>query len=196
MDVTFFTHQNEFRDWLSQYHNQETELWLGLYKKSSGKTGIAHGEAVDQALCFGWIDGRVKGLDAVSYAIRFTPRKPNSIWSQVNIRRVAELSDLGLMHSAGVDAFESRRPGRERLYSYEVDPTELAENYGEQLRANATAWSFFNDQAPSYQRTVKHWIMRAKREETRVRRLNALIEASARGERLPQFVSPGTKPKE
>ena len=192
MDPVFFSNQAEFRDWLSDNHARETELWLGIHKKSSGQTGLQHGEAVDQALCFGWIDGRVRSLGELSYAIRFTPRTPNSIWSQVNITRVAELTDLGLMHPAGLAVFNGRRPDRERLYSYEVDPTELAASYEERLRANETAWSFFTSQAPSYQRTVKHWVMRAKREETRVKRLDDLIEASAEGKRLPQFTGSGT----
>jgi uncharacterized protein YdeI (YjbR/CyaY-like superfamily) len=193
MNVTFFSDQDEFRDWLSEHHDQETELWLGLYKKNSGHTGIGHSEAVDQALCFGWIDGRVKSLGEISYTVRFTPRKPNSTWSQVNLKRVPELIELGMMHPAGLEAFNNRRPDREKLYSYEVEPTELSTEYESQLRANEPAWSFFTAQAPSYQRTVKHWVMRAKREETRVKRLNELIETSARGERLPQFTSPGTR---
>lgn len=193
MDPVFFSNQAEFRDWLSDNHARKTELWLGIYKKRSGQTGIQHGEAVDQALCFGWIDGRVRSLGELSYAIRFTPRTPNSIWSQVNITRVAELTDLGLMHAAGLATFNGRRPDRERLYSYEVDPTDLAASYEERLRANETAWTFFTSQAPSYQRTVKHWVMRAEREETRVKRLGDLIDASARGKRLPQFTSPGTR---
>ena len=193
MDVTYFGHQDEFRHWLSENHAQETEMWLGLFKKRSGKTGIQHSEAVDQALCFGWIDGRVKSLGETSYALRFTPRKSNSIWSQVNIKRVSELVVLGMMHPAGLAAFKERRPEREKLYSYEVDLTELGIDYEEKLRANEAAWAFFTSQAPSYQRTVKHWIMRAKREETRIRRLGNLIETSARGERLPQFTGSGVR---
>ncbi len=193
MEVTFFGHQDEFRQWLSENHARETELWLGVYKKNSGKVGIKHSEAVDQALCFGWIDGRVKSLGEMSYAIRFTPRKSNSIWSQVNIKRLAELTELGMMHPAGLATFEERRPEREKLYSYEVDPTELAIDYEEKLRANEAAWAFFTSQAPSYQRTVRHWVMRAKREETRIRRLSDLIETSARGERLPQFTNSGVR---
>jgi len=193
MDVTFFNSQLEFREWLSEHHASETELWLGIYKKKSGKIGIGHGEAVDQALCFGWIDGRVRSLGDISYVIRFTPRTANSIWSQVNIKRVAELSEMGLMHPAGLERFNSRRPDRERLYSFEVDPVELDTTYEELLRANVPAWNFFTAQAPTYQRTVKHWVMRAKREETRVRRLNQLIDASVNGERLPQFTGSGTR---
>lgn len=193
MDVTFFGCQDEFRDWLSENHDRETELWLGIYKKRSGRTGIQHSEAVDQALCFGWIDGRVRSLGEISYAIRFTPRKENSVWSQTNIKRVAELTELGMMHPAGLASFDGRRPEREKLYSYEVEPTELASDYEARLRANESAWTFFTSQAPSYQRTVKHWVMRAKRESTRIKRLNELIETSARGERLPQFTSPGVR---
>ncbi len=193
MDVTFFANQQEFRSWLEQNHANETELWLGIYKKNSGMSGIAHGEAVDQALCFGWIDGRVRSLGEISYALRFTPRKPDSIWSQVNIKRIADLTEMGLMHPAGMERFNNRRPDRERLYSFENDPIDLDPAYEATLRANEAAWTFFTAQAPSYQRVVRHWIMRAKREETRLRRLESLIETSARKERLPQFTSPGTR---
>lgn len=193
MDVTFFDRQQEFRDWLNEHHDQETELWLGFYKKGSGQTSIGRSEAVDLALCFGWIDGLVRSLGERSYVVRFTPRKPNSIWSQANIKRVAELTEQGMMHPAGLSTFSTRRPERQRLYSYEVDPKELAPDYEARLRANKPAWTFFTSQAPSYQRTVKHWVMRAKREDTRVKRLTDLIEASARGERLPQFTGTGTR---
>ncbi len=193
VDATFFSHQNEFRDWLLENHQQEAELWVGMYKKNSGHTGIGHGEAVDQALCFGWIDGRVRSLGEISYAIRFTPRKRNSIWSQVNIKRVGELIEMGMMHPSGLAAFNNRRPDREKIYTYEMDPTDFSDEFKELLQANEAAWSFFAAQAASYQRTSRHWIMSAKQEKTRLKRLNDLIESSANGKRLPQFVSPGTR---
>ncbi len=193
MDITFFADQQEFRAWLEQNHDEQTELWLGIYKKNSGLSGIAHGEAVDQALCFGWIDGRVRSLGEISYAIRFTPRKPASIWSQVNIKRIGELTELGMMHPAGLERFTNRRPDRERLYSFETDPVDLDPSYEATLRANEVAWTFFTAQAPNYQRVVRHWIMRAKREETRLRRLDSLIETSAHHERLPQFTGSGVR---
>jgi uncharacterized protein YdeI (YjbR/CyaY-like superfamily) len=193
MDATFFADQGEFRDWLSQNHDRATELWLGLYKKNSGRTGINYAAALDEALCFGWIDGKVRSLGEISYAIRFTPRKRDSIWSQANIKRIGELTEQGLMHPAGLERFISRRPDRERIYSHEADPVELDAAYEATLRANESAWSYFTAQAPRYQRVVKHWVMGAKREETRLKRLNELIEASAAGRRLPQFTSPGTR---
>jgi uncharacterized protein YdeI (YjbR/CyaY-like superfamily) len=193
VDAIFFEDPGAFRNWLGQNHDRATELWLGLYKKNSGRTGISYAEALDQALCFGWIDGKVRSLGELSYAIRFTPRKLDSIWSQTNIKRVGELSELGLMHPAGLERFNSRRPDRERIYSHEADPVELDPAYEATLRANEPAWNFFTAQAPTYQRVVKHWVMGAKREETRLKRLNALIESSAGGRRLPQFTSPGTR---
>ncbi len=196
VDATYFDNQDEFREWLLANHDQETELWVGMYKKNSGRTGIAHGDAVDQALCFGWIDGRVRSLGEISYAIRFTPRKPSSIWSQVNIKRVGELIELGMMHSSGLATFNGRRPDREKIYTYEMDPTDLTDEYKEILHANEPAWTFFWAQAPSYQRTSRHWIMSAKQEKTRLKRLNDLIESSAKGQRLPQFVSPGIRKRE
>ncbi|MGA7671092.1 MAG: YdeI/OmpD-associated family protein [Nitrolancea sp.] len=196
VDAIFFDDQDEFREWLLENHDRETELWVGMYKKNSGRIGIVHGEAVDQGLCFGWIDGRVRSLGEISYAIRFTPRKPNSIWSQVNIKRVGELIELGMMHPSGLATFTGRRPDREKIYTYEMDPTDLTDEYKETLQANEAAWTFFSEQAPSYQRTARHWIMSAKQEKTRVKRLNDLIESSANGKRLPQFVSPGTRKRE
>ncbi len=196
VDATFFSDQEEFREWLLEHHQQESELWVGMYKKKSGRTGIVHGEAVDQALCFGWIDGRVRSLGDISYAIRFTPRKPNSIWSQVNIKRIGELIEMGMMHSSGLAVFNNRRPDREKIYTYEMDPTDFSDEFKEMLQANDAAWSFFSTQTHSYQRTARHWIMSAKQEKTRVKRLNDLIESSANGKRLPQFVSPGTRTRE
>jgi uncharacterized protein YdeI (YjbR/CyaY-like superfamily) len=193
MDAIFFADPAEVRDWLGQNHDRATELWLGLYKKNSGRSGISYAEALDQALCFGWIDGKVRSVDELSYAIRFTPRKRDSIWSQSNIKRVGELAELGLMHPAGLERFNSRRPDRERIYSHEADPVELDSAYEATLRSHEAAWSFFTAQAPTYQRVVRHWIMGAKREVTRLKRLNELIEASAEGRRLPQFTSPGTR---
>lgn len=196
VEATFFTHQHEFREWLLINHQQETELWVGMYKKNSGRTGIVHSEAVDQALCFGWIDGRVRSLGEISYALRFTPRKPNSIWSQINIKRIGELIEMGMVHSSGLTVYNNRRPDREKIYTYEMDPTDFTDEYKEMLQANGAAHSFFTSQAPSYQRTVRHWIMSAKQEKTRVKRLNDLIESSANGLRLPQFVSPGIRTRE
>jgi uncharacterized protein YdeI (YjbR/CyaY-like superfamily) len=185
MEVTFFETPSEFRKWLEENHHAEKELWVGFYKKGSGKPSMTWPEAVDQALCFGWIDGIRKSIDVESYTNRFTPRKPGSTWSAVNIKRVGELAELGLMRPAGLAAFEKRDEKKAQLYSYEQANSKLDEPYERQFRANQGAWSFFQAQAPSYRRSAYWWIMSAKREETRQRRLAILIEESQKGSRLP-----------
>lgn len=181
----FFESPESFRAWLQKHHESERELWIGLYKKSSGRPSITWPEAVDVALCFGWIDGVRKSLGSHSYVIRFTPRKPRSIWSAVNIRRVAELEAAGLMHTAGRKAFESRSEARSAVYSYERQlAAELPAPFEKQFRARKQAWAFFQQQPPSYRRTCIHWIISAKKEETRLKRLVTLIEDSTRERRL------------
>ncbi|MFO7320522.1 MAG: YdeI/OmpD-associated family protein [Chloroflexota bacterium] len=193
MDVTFFQSRADFRAWLEQHHDSAKELQIGFYKVKSGQTGMTYEEAIEEALCFGWIDGKGKRIDDHSYTVRFTPRKPRSIWSAINIERVERLKAEGRMHPAGLRAYEARDASKTNLYSYENKDRELDERYAEQLRSHPEAWAFFQAQAPSYQRSVKHWIMSAKAETTRQRRLEKLIEESARGERLAQFVSPGRR---
>ena len=162
------------------------ELWVGFYKKSSGKPSITWPEAVDQALCFGWIDGQRKGIDDVSYTIRFTPRKPRSIWSAVNVKRVGELTAQGLMHPAGLKAFENRTEEKSGVYAYEQEtPAELDADYEQRFRANQTAWDFFQAQAAWYRRAAIWWVISAKKEETRLKRLATLIEDSERGRTVP-----------
>ncbi len=184
MEVTFFGSPSEFREWLEQNHDSAKELWVGFYKKGSGKAGITWPEAVDQALCFGWIDGIRKRVDETSYTNRFTPRRRGSTWSAVNIKRVGELTELGLMRPAGLEAYEQRDETKAQLYSYERAESKLVEAYERQFREHERAWAFFSTQSPSYRRTSSWWIMSAKKEETRQRRLAALIEASERGEKL------------
>src|SRR5438270_3852964 len=141
MEVTFFESPSAFRAWLEEHHDTTQELWVGFYKKSSGKPSITWPEAVDEALCFGWIDGLRKGIDDVSYMIRFTPRKPSSNWSTVNVKRVAELSRLGLMRPAGLKAFEARAQEKSGIYAYEQrNNAKLDEAYEQQFRANKQAW--------------------------------------------------------
>jgi uncharacterized protein YdeI (YjbR/CyaY-like superfamily) len=144
--------------------------------------GLTYREALDEALCFGWIDGVRRGIDTESFSTRFTPRKPKSTWSAVNIRRASELEAEGRMHRAGSDAFAARDARNFRRYSFESRPRKLAPAYQKKLKANGKAWSFFAAQAPWYQRTSIFWIMDAKQEETRLRRLQELIDRSARGE--------------
>jgi uncharacterized protein YdeI (YjbR/CyaY-like superfamily) len=157
---------------------------VGFYKRDSGKPSITWPESVDQALCFGWIDGVRKRIDDVSYTIRFTPRKQISNWSAINIARVAELTKLGQMHPAGLRAFEQRREDKSAIYAYENAVRTLDPADEKTFRANKKAWQFFNEQAPSYRRVCIYWVTNAKREETRDRRLTTLIDDSANGRRV------------
>jgi uncharacterized protein YdeI (YjbR/CyaY-like superfamily) len=184
MDVIFFASPSAFRAWFEENHEHAKELWVGFYKRSTGKPSIIWPEAVDQALCFGWIDGVRKSIDENSYKIRFTPRKPGSIWSSVNVKRVGELSEMGLMLPAGLKVFEERDKKKSELYSYERQRALLDEGFEQRFRANTKAWEFFQSQAPSYQKTASWWVMSAKREETRFKRLMTLIEDSEKGRRL------------
>ena len=187
MNPTFFKSPSEFRRWLEGHHATAQELWVGFYKKASGRPSISWPESVDEALCFGWIDGVRKSVDDESYAIRFTPRKPRSVWSAVNIRRAVELERLGRMRPAGRKAFEARVENRSGIYSYEQRSAELDGPYGERLRQNEEAWRFFQAQPASYRKAANWWVLSAKKEETRVRRLEKLIEDSAAGRRIAQF---------
>jgi uncharacterized protein YdeI (YjbR/CyaY-like superfamily) len=184
MPPTFFETPGAFRTWLEKHHGKATELLVGFYKKGSGKPSMTWPESVDQALCFGWIDGVRRRIDDVSYSIRFTPRKRGSIWSAINIGRAEELTRLGLMGSAGVKAFEGRIEAKSRVYAYENAVRMLDPAAEKAFRANRKAWKFFNEQAPSYRRVAIYWVTSAKKEETRARRLATLIEDSANGRRL------------
>jgi uncharacterized protein YdeI (YjbR/CyaY-like superfamily) len=182
MKPTFFATPAEWRSWLEKHHSQKSELLVGFYKRDSGRPSITWPESVDQALCFGWIDGVRKRLDDVSYTIRFTPRKPGSTWSAINIKRVQELTEQGLMRPTGLKAFEARSGERSGIYSYEQkDAPTLSPEYEKTLKANKKAWTFFQAQAPWYQRSAIHWVMSAKKEETRLKRLTTLVEDSENG---------------
>jgi uncharacterized protein YdeI (YjbR/CyaY-like superfamily) len=185
----YFRSAAAFRDWLEKHHASKAELWVGFYKKSSNRGGLTYKEAVDEGLCFGWIDGLVKGYDDVSYMQRFTPRKKDSHWSLVNVRRFGELDAAGRIHPAGRAAFERKTPQRTGKASFESPLAELTPAQQKRLKANRKAWEFFESQPPGYKRTVKHWVTTAKQEETRDRRLGILIDHSARAERIPQFLS-------
>lgn len=184
MEAKFFASQSEFRDWLSKNHDKVDELWVGYYKKATGIASITWPESVDEALCHGWIDGLRKSIDKKRYRIRFTPRRPHSNWSDVNVKRVAELKKLGKMKPAGLRAFENRKQ-RTTPYSYERDDVALSKEFEEELRSNDKAWAYFHALAPSYKKMSIHWVMSAKREETRRRRLGILIDSSAKGEKIP-----------
>jgi uncharacterized protein YdeI (YjbR/CyaY-like superfamily) len=182
MDLVFFAAPAELRSWLADHHAEAAELLVGFHRKGSGRPSLTWPEAVDQALCFGWIDGVGWSLDDVSYVKRFTPRKPRSIWSAVNVRRVGELTELGLMHPAGLRAFEARAAERTAIYSYEQRARpELGDEYEHRLRANQPAWDFFQAQPASYRRAATWWVVSGKKEETRLKRLATLIEDSAAG---------------
>ncbi|MEX0762453.1 MAG: YdeI/OmpD-associated family protein [Dehalococcoidia bacterium] len=186
-NVLFFGKSSEWRRWLEENYDNSQELWVGFYKKGSGIPSITWPESVDEALCFGWIDGVRKSIDEASYKIRFTPRKRGSIWSTVNVRRVQELTELGLMKEAGLRAFNGRDTKKTKLYQYENKPVELSDQYERQFRNNEKAWNLFQSQAPSYKRVCTWWVMSAKQEATRQRRLATLIEDSAAGRRSASF---------
>jgi uncharacterized protein YdeI (YjbR/CyaY-like superfamily) len=192
MTVKFFSSQARFREWLLANHQQKTELFVGFHKKASEKKSITYPEALDEALCFGWIDGVRKSIDESSYKIRFTPRKSKSIWSLVNTRRVEELIKLDRMHPAGIAAFKLRSPDKTGVYSFENSARELDPSYTKRFRANKQAWDFFQLQPPGYRRIATFWIMSAKQEETRLRRLEQLINDSSKGVRLGTL-TPGKK---
>jgi len=190
----FFPTPGEWRAWLEDHHARVHELWVGLYKRESGQPSITWPEAVDGALCFGWIDGVRKSIDANSYMIRFTPRRPRSIWSSVNIKRATELHKLGLMNAAGLTAFEKREEKRSRIYAYEQRKTAtLPPAYEKRFRSHAAAWEFFQSQAPWYQRTSTFWVISAKKEETRLKRLAVLIQSSAEQRTIPALTRPPRK---
>jgi uncharacterized protein YdeI (YjbR/CyaY-like superfamily) len=183
MEPRFFNTPADFRAWLQQHADKETELLVGFYKVGSGKPSITWPQSVDEALCFGWIDGVRKSIDHESYTIRFTPRKATSIWSAVNIKKVAELTEKGLMQPAGHAAYAKRQESRSAIYSFENEAKELKSEYEQQLKANKKAWEFFESQAPWYKKVSIHRIMTAKQEKTQLSRLETLIKASEKGER-------------
>ena len=192
-DVVFFASPAELRAWFEANHDTATELWLGYHRKRSGRPSVTWQDVVDVELCFGWIDSVRYSLGDDKSAQRITPRRKGSVWSDVNIRRYRELEHIGLVHPRGRAAFEKRDEARSRIYSYENRsrgfdaPTEAA------FRKRKRAWAFFEEQAPSYRRTAAFWVMSAKRDETRRRRLAKLIESSRNGERLAPFVSPSRR---
>jgi len=187
----FFPAPADFRRWLERNHAKATELWVGFHKRGSGRASITWPESVDEALCFGWIDGVRYRIDDTRYRIRFTPRKPKSVWSNVNVKRVAALKKLGRMTAAGLVAFAKADPKRSGIYAYERRHPRLGAAHEKRFRAHKKAWTFFKAQAPWYQRTITYWVVSAKREETRRRRLATLIAGSEAGRRLGLLTSPG-----
>jgi len=188
----FFATPEDWRRWLEKHHASRPELWVGFYKKGSGRPSITWPESVDEALCFGWIDGIRKTIDADSYVIRFTPRKARSNWSLVNTRRVGQLISDKRMHPSGMRAFEKRDPKKSGVYSFEQrENATLTAGNEKEFKRNRAAWSFFQSQPPGYRKIATFWVVSAKREETRARRLAALIEDSAAGRRVGPLRRPG-----
>ncbi len=184
-DACFFAEPAAFRAWLERNHASAGELWVGYWKRDTGRPSLTWPESVDQALCYGWIDGVRRSLGAEAYAIRFTPRKPGSNWSAVNIKRAQALIEEGLMCPAGLAAFSGRDPERTNRYSFEREHATLRSEEEAALRANEKAWRWFQAQPPSYRKPVLHWIVSAKQEATRRRRFETLIACCAAGEKVP-----------
>jgi uncharacterized protein YdeI (YjbR/CyaY-like superfamily) len=191
MEPTFFATPAEFRAWLEANHETEAELLVGFHKTNSGRPSITWPESVEQALCFGWIDGVRRRIDDTSYSIRFTPRKPRSNWSLTNVAKVEELTKRGLMKPAGLAAFARRSENTTGIYSFErKEEAELPAAYERRLRADRDAATWFEAQPPWYRRTAKHWVISAKREQTRERRMAQLIECCAAGRTVPPLTRP------
>jgi uncharacterized protein YdeI (YjbR/CyaY-like superfamily) len=180
---TFFETPAELRRWYEKHHDTAPELWIGYHKKESGRGGVIYREALDQALCFGWIDGIVKRIDADCYMQRYTPRRAKSIWSNINIRKVEALREAGQMKPSGLAAFAARDPKRSGVYSFENRPKKLTPALEKTFRANKKAWTFFAAQPPGYQRLVVWRVMSAKQDATRERRLADLIRMCIAGRR-------------
>lgn len=193
MKPRYFATPAAWRAWLETHHTSSTELLVGFFKKSTVKPSITWPESVDEALCFGWIDGIRRTVDDERYTIRFTPRKARSTWSAVNIKRVAELTKLGRMQPAGLQAFKRRTALRSQIYAYEQRSEAALDDAGErEFRANERAWTFFQARPPSYRRTAIYWVMTAKKEATRRARLATLIDDCAHGRTLKQLTRPAT----
>jgi uncharacterized protein YdeI (YjbR/CyaY-like superfamily) len=184
MKPTLFLKPSEWRTWLDNNHKKKTEVLVGFFKAGSGKPSMTWSQSVDEALCFGWIDGVRKSIDKDSYCIRFTPRKLTSIWSAVNIKKVEELIKQGLMQSAGLEAFKNRKEEKSKIYSFESTPKKLADKLEKTFKANKTAWGFFIKQPPLFQKTIIHWIMTVKQGKTQLARLKNTITESEKQKRL------------
>lgn len=184
MKIKVFRTPSDFRKWLEQHHATETELLVGFYTKDSGKPSITWPESVKEALCFGWIDGIRRNVDQESYSIRFTPRKRTSIWSAINIKYALELIEQGLMRPAGLAAYEARRENKVGIYSYEQRTATIPEPYLSQFKKNKPAFEFFEAQAAWYRKQMSWWVVSAKQEATRMKRLKKLIAESTAGRRL------------
>ena len=191
-DVKFFKKPASFGRWLAKHHRFARELWVGFHKKATGRPSLTWPEAVDEALCFGWIDGIRRSIDADSYMIRFTPRRAGSTWSLVNTRRVTELIREGRMQPVGLAVFEARDPLKSGVYSFERSAAALDAESEALFKANRAAWSFFQSQPAGYRKTAIHWVVSARKAETRARRLATLVSDSAAGQRIGPLRRPGS----
>jgi len=178
LNPIFFPKQTDLRKWFEKNHETEKELLIGFYKKDSGRESITWPQSVDEALCFGWIDSIRRSIDVISYSIRFTPRNPKSIWSAINIKKVENLTKLGLMKPVGIAAYNKLDPDKSKIYSFEQRSVKFDKKYETIIKRNKKAWVFFSGQVPSYQKPAIHWVMNAKQEDTRLKRLNILINDS------------------
>lgn len=181
MTATFFAKPSDFRKWLQKNHLKETELIVGFYKVGGERLSMTWSQSVDEALCFGWIDGVRRSIDKDSYQIRFTKRKTTSIWSAINIKKIEELTKQGLMQPAGLASFEKRKELRSKIYAHENEEVKFTQKFEKQFKANKTAWSYFQSLAASYKKISKHWVMSAKQDTTKLKRLNELIADSEQG---------------
>jgi uncharacterized protein YdeI (YjbR/CyaY-like superfamily) len=184
MEAVFFSAKSEFRKWLELHHKSEKEVLVGYYKVATGKPSISWSESVDEALCFGWIDGIRKSIDVNCYSIRFTPRNPSSNWSAINIKKAEDLIKSGQMKPEGLELFQKRQVKNSIVYSYENKPETLPEHYRNLFIRNEKAFEFFTSLAPSYQKTMYYWVMSAKQESTQLARLEKLINSSENHKRV------------
>jgi uncharacterized protein YdeI (YjbR/CyaY-like superfamily) len=192
-DIRFFTSPEAFYAWPEANHETAAEVWVGYHRKATGRSTLSWAQSVDQALCFGWIDGIRKGVDDETFTIRFTPRRRTSIWSAVNLRRVPELIEAGRMRPAGLRAYEERDRRKDAIYSYENRPQAFAPEYEAAFAANERAWAWFAVQPQGYRRNAMYWVMSARQEATQRRRLSQLIDAAAAGQRVGALIPPGAK---
>lgn len=194
-NIKYFKTSAALRKWLDKNYNKKDELWMGYYKKSSGKQGVTYKQALEVMLCFGWIDGIVKGIDAEKYCQRYTPRRAKSIWSAVNIKKIEELTNAGLMHEAGLAAFNNRDKKRAGLYSFEQEEIKFPPAFLKTMKTNKKAWSYFSNMPPGYRKTATWWVISAKQEETRMRRLKTLIADSEAGRKIAPLTPTKEKAK-
>ncbi|MFZ1520371.1 MAG: YdeI/OmpD-associated family protein, partial [Ignavibacteriaceae bacterium] len=184
MKVVFFPTQKDLRKWFEKNHKKEKEIFIGYYKVSTGKLTVSWSQSVDEALCFGWIDGIRKSIDEESYCNRFTPRNPKSNWSAVNIKKVEELTKLGLMKPEGLNAFGFRKVEKSKIYAYENPKVEFDKSFEKLFKSNKKAWAFYQTTSPTYRKVTTRWVMSAKQDTTRLKRLNELITDCAAGRNI------------